>query len=404
MIGQSVKLATIRGIEVGVHYSWFAIFFLITFSLTARFSEQHPQWTLLEHYGIGIVTSLLFFASIVVHELAHSFVALAKHIPVRSITLFLFGGVAQIGREPDRPLTEFQIAIAGPIASALLAGGFGLVAYLAGERFEHVAALGGWLSSINLLLAAFNLVPGFPLDGGRVLRAALWHVTGNLAKATRIAARSGQGVGYAFIVFGIWTGFTVNWFGGLWLAFIGWFLLNAAQESVVQVSVRSALSGLVAEDVMARDCPTVPARMSLAELVHEHILKTGQRCFVVADGARLEGLVTLHQIKAVPADQWGRVSVGEAMTPSVKVRAVAPDTPILEVLRVMEDGDINQLPVVSGERLLGMITREHLLRVLSARMEMNTGLAEIRRSQTVKTSLLALPTEEKAARATGEGP
>ena len=370
MIGQSVKLTTIRGIDVGVHYSWFIVFVLITYSLTARFASEHPHWTLAEHYMVGIATSLLFFSSILVHELAHSFVALAKGIPVRSVTLFVFGGVAQIGREPDRPMTEFQIAIAGPIASALLAVGFGIVAYLAGDQFERLSALACWLSSINLLLAAFNLVPGFPLDGGRIFRAALWHMTGSLTKATRIAAGTGQGVGYALIFLGIWTGFSVNWFSGLWLAFIGWFLMNAAQESVVQVSIRSALSGLTAEDVMSRDCPSVSGRMSLAELVQDHVLRTGQRCFTVMDGDRLEGLVTLHHIKAVPQERWAQVSVGEAMTPVSQVRVVAPDQPLLEVLRLLDSQDVNQVPVAKNGSLLGMITRERLLRVLSAHVEL----------------------------------
>jgi Zn-dependent protease/CBS domain-containing protein len=371
MIGQSVRLATIRGIEVGIHYSWFIIFFLITVSLTTRFASEHPHWTTVEHYAVGVATSLLFFASILIHELAHSFVALAKGIPVRAITLFVFGGVAQIGREPDRPLTEFQIAIAGPIASAVLAVGWGFMSHLAGDQFEHVAALGGWLASINLMLAVFNLVPGFPLDGGRIFRAALWRYTGSFSKATRIAAGSGQIVGYGLILGGIWTGLiTGNWFNGLWLAFIGWFLLNAAQESVLQVSVRSVLTGMRAEDVMARDCPTVSGRMRLAELVQEHILKTGQRCFVVAEGSRLEGLVTLHQIKAVPQSRWADVSVGEAMTPLAKLRVVAPETPILEVLQTMEGEDVNQVPVAKGGQLVGMLTRDHILRVLSAKMEL----------------------------------
>lgn len=371
MIGQSVKLARIRGIEVGVHYSWFIVFVLITFSLTAQFASEHPHWTLAEHYVVGIATSLLFFSSILVHELAHSFVALAKGIPVRSVTLFVFGGVAQIGREPDRPMTEFQIAIAGPVASALLALGFGLVAYLSGDQFERLSALAGWLSSINVMLALFNLVPGFPLDGGRIFRAALWHMTGSLTKATRIAAGTGQGIGYVLIFFGIVTGFTANWFSGLWLAFIGWFLLNAAQESVMQVSVRSALSGLVVEDVMSRDCPVVPVRMPVGELVREHILRTGQRCFIVVDGSRLEGLVTLHQIKALPQDRWAQVSVGEAMTPVSQLRIMAPDQPLLDVLQLLEGRDINQVPVVAGDRLLGMITRDHLLRVLALKMELD---------------------------------
>ena len=371
MIGQSIRLTKIRGIEVGVHYSWFIIFALITFSLTARFASDHPQWTLAEHHMVGIATSLLFFDSILVHELAHSFVALAKGIPVRSVTLFVFGGVAQIGREPDRPMTEFQIAIAGPIASALLAVAFGAVAHLAGDEFEHLSALADWLSSINLMLAAFNLVPGFPLDGGRIFRAALWHGTGSLTKATRIAAATGQGIGYVLIFFGIVTGFTANWFSGLWLAFIGWFLMNAAQESVVQVSVTSALSGLVAEDIMSRNCPAVPRRMSLAELVREHVLRTGQRCFTVTDDNKLEGLVTLHHIKAVPQERWSQLTVGEAMMPVSQVRAVAPDRPLLDVLRILEGSDVNQVPVVAEDRLVGMITRDHLLRVLAAKMELD---------------------------------
>lgn len=377
MIGQSVRLTTIRGIEIGLHYSWFIIFFLITVSLTTHFASEHPDWTSGEHYTVAIATSLLFFISILLHELAHSFVALAKGLPVRAITLFVFGGVAQIGREPDRPMTEFQIAIAGPIASAVLAVGFWFASYLAAERFEHLAALGGWLSSINLMLAIFNLVPGFPLDGGRILRAALWRLTGNFAKATRIAAASGQTVGYGLILGGIWTGLVAgNWFGGLWLAFIGWFLLNAAQESVLQMSMRSALSGLTAEDIMARDCPTVSGQLSLADLVHDHILRTGRRCFLVAQNGRLEGLVTLHQVKAVPQERWGSSLVVQAMTPIDQLHAVEPGTPILGVLGVMEQHDVNQVPVTQDGRLLGMITRDQLLRVLHANLEL--GVREAR--------------------------
>ncbi len=370
MIGQSVKLKTFRGIDVGIHYSWFIVCVLITFSLTARFTSEYPHWTLAEHYMVGIATSLLFFVSILVHELAHGFVALAKGISVRSVTLFLFGGVAQIGRRPNRPLTELQIAIAGPIASAVLAVGFGTVEYLVGDQPEQLAVLAGSLALINLMLTAFNLVPGFPLDGGRIFRAALWYITGSLTKATRIAAGTGQAIGYALIFLGIWTGFSLDWFSGLWLALIGWFLMNAAQESVVQVSVRSTLSGLVAEDVMSRDRPSVSGRINLAELVQDYVLRTGRRCFTVTDGNRLEGLVTLHHIKAVPQKRWAQVSVGEVMTPMWQLRVVGPEKPLLDVLRLLECQDINQVPVVAGERLVGMITRDHLLRVLAAKIEM----------------------------------
>ena len=196
MIGQSVKLTTIRGIDVGVHYSWFIIFVLITFSLTARFASEPPHWPLADHYMVWITTNPLFFSSsILVHELAHSVIALAKGMPVRSSTLFVFRGVAQIGRELDRPVTEFQIAIAGSLASALLAAGFGIIMYLLGDQFERLSALAGWLSSINLLIAAFNLVPGFLLDGGCIFRATLWHMTGSLTKAMCVAAGTEQRLG-----------------------------------------------------------------------------------------------------------------------------------------------------------------------------------------------------------------
>jgi Zn-dependent protease/CBS domain-containing protein len=370
MITQSVHLMTIRGIRVGVHYSWLIVFFLVTFSLTGQFALQHPDWGRGEHITLAVATSLLFFGCILLHELAHSLVAQAKRIPVRSITLFVFGGVAQIGREPDRPLTEFQIAIAGPIASVLLALGFGVMGDLAGARALHLAALAGWLASINLYIAIFNLVPGFPLDGGRIFRAVMWAVTGSFARATQIASRSGQTVGFALIIGGAAIAFTGYWVNGLWIAFIGWFLLDAAQHSSLQVAMRSTLSGLVAQDIMTRDCPTVSGRLSLAELVEDHILKTGQRCFVIADEGRLDGLITLHQIKTIPRDRWQHTALSNVMTPLAHLHVVAPDTPILKVLEVMEAGDVNQVPVVSDHRLVGMISRDHVLGVLYARMEL----------------------------------
>jgi Zn-dependent protease len=370
MITQSVHLMTIRGIRVGVHYSWLIVFFLVTFSLTGQFALQHPDWRRGEHITLAIATSLLFFGCILLHELAHSLVAQAKRIPVRSITLFVFGGVAQIGREPDRPLTEFQIAIAGPIASVLLGLGFGAIADVAGAHALHLAALAGWLASINLFIAMFNLVPGFPLDGGRVFRAVMWAVTGSFARATQMASRSGQTVGFALIIGGAAIAFTGYWVNGLWIAFIGWFLLDAAQHSGLQVAMRSALSGLVAHDIMTRDYPTVSGRLSLAELVEDHILKTGQRCFVIADQGRLDGLITLHQIKTIPRDRWQSTALSSVMTPLARLHVVAPDTPILKVLEVMEAGDVNQVPVVSDHRLVGMISRDHVLGVLLARMEL----------------------------------
>jgi Zn-dependent protease/predicted transcriptional regulator len=375
MIRQSIRLTRIRGIEIGVHYSWFIVLVLITLSLTTLFAEEHPQWPRFEHYAMGAAASLLFFTSILLHELAHSFVALAKRIPVRSITLFVFGGIAQITREPDRPLTEFQIAIVGPIASMGLALGFKLVAMAAAGWSDHAQAVADWLAHVNLVLAIFNLLPGFPLDGGRVFRAVVWRVTGSYTRATAVAAKSGQIMGYMFILGGILIGFTANWFNGLWLAFIGWFLLIMAQESVLQATLRSALKGLTAKDIMASDCPTVSGRMSLAELVDDHMLRTGQRCFLVAEDGNVEGLVTLHQVKTVPRENWAVIPVNRAMIPYDRLRVVHPDTPIFEVLEAMDRADVNQVPVTKAGRLVGMITRDHLLQIIRARMELENQAA-----------------------------
>src|SRR6202795_1273177 len=270
--GSGIKILRVWGIPIYLHVSWFIIFALITLSLAKQFTSQHPGWSQTQHYALGIITSLLFFASVVFHELSHSFVARRYGIPVQSITLFIFGGLAGIGREPNNAKQEFNIAIAGPLSSLFLAGCFFLV-----SRFFHgdemVVAATGWLWQINAALAIFNLVPGFPLDGGRILRALAWGVTGNFQRATQIASNAGKIFAYVMILIGVWQALNGNWVGGLWTAFIGWFLLSAAQESFAQVAIRSTLTGVRAADVMTHDIPTVARDMSLEEYVHE-VLRT----------------------------------------------------------------------------------------------------------------------------------
>ena len=371
MVQQSFRLARFRDIEIGIHYSWFVIFLLITLSLARLFADDYPYWTPEAVYGTALVAAVLFFGSIVPHELAHSLVALAKGIPVRSITLFVFGGLARVSREPDRPRTEFQIAIVGPLMSLAIAWLWAFVAHAeALERFEHLQALADWLAHVNLALALFNLLPGFPLDGGRVLRAAAWWLTGSLARATKVAAAVGQFFGLALIVLGIGIAFAAEWFSGLWLALIGWFLHQAARESVVQVSLRSLLGGLLAKDIMAADFPTVPADLSVERFVDDHILRTGQRSFLVTAGAERVGLITLHQVKAVPREEWPRTSVRAAMTPMTRLRVVGPETPALDVLEVLDRADVNQVPVARQGHVLGLVTRDRIIRMLLTQMEL----------------------------------
>jgi Zn-dependent protease/predicted transcriptional regulator len=368
-----LKIGRVLGIPIYLHISWFIIFLLLTMSLATQFSEEHPQWSTEQHWVLGILTSLLFFGSVVFHELSHSVVALHYKIPVTRITLFVFGGLASIGREPESALQEFNIAIAGPLSSFLLAGVFwALGRGLPGN--EMFSALVGWLAWINVILATFNLVPGFPLDGGRLLRAAAWGITGNYVRSTRIASGAGRVVAYGMIGFGAWDALRGDWTGGLWVAFIGWFLLTAAQESYAQVAMRESLAGLRAVDVMSLDLPYVPRDISLEDYGQE-VLRTGRRCHLVVTQSQLSGLISVHALSHVPREDWNVTSVQAAMMPLDRMRWAAPDEPVLKILDRMQTEDVNQMPVLQTEptpHVVGMITRETILRVIQTRAEVRS--------------------------------
>jgi Zn-dependent protease len=363
-----LRLGRIFGIPVFLHASWFIIFALITLSLSAQFGMEYPQWSRTTRWTASVLTSLLFFGSVLFHELAHSVVALYYRIPVVSITLFVFGGVARIGREPASAKQEFYIAAAGPVSSYFLSGAFLVLerTFPAGGMW---AGLCGWLAQINFMLATFNLAPGFPLDGGRILRSIAWGWTGSYTRATRFASLGGQLLAYLMIFLGIWQVVRGNWVGGLWLAFIGWFLLTAAQESYAQVAMRNALRGLRARDIMTQELPMVPRDMSLEEYVHE-MLRTGRRCHLVVSDEALVGLMTLHALNRVPREEWPHTSVQAAMVPREEVRSTPPDTPLLQILERMQGDDVNQMPVVVDGQVVGLVTRDSILRVIQTRVEM----------------------------------
>ena len=371
--GSSLRIGRIFGIPIYIHASWVIIFVLITMSLGAQFTAQHPQWTPTQHWSVGVLTSLLFFASILFHELSHSVVARAYKIRVDSITLFVFGGVARISQDPAKAIQEFNIAIAGPIASLFLGGLFYSI-----TRFVPYGTMTGalalWLSEINVGLAIFNLLPGFPLDGGRIFRAIVWGITKDFTRATKMAGTSGKLVAYGMIVFG--AGFALStgqWQAGLWYAFIGWFLLNAAQESVAQIAVRETLSGLHAADVMSQEVPTVTRDISLEDYSQE-VLRTGRRCHLVVTNDRLVGMMNVPLLNAVPRDEWANNSVQAVMIPRDKILWAKPDEPLLGLLERLLAADINQMPVVSSSEdndthIIGMITRDSILRVMRTRAE-----------------------------------
>jgi Zn-dependent protease len=299
----------------------------------------------------------------------------AQHykITVVSITLFIFGGVARIGREPSKAIEEFNIAIAGPIVSALLSGGFYSLTLLFPDR-EMVGALAGWLGFINIWLAGFNLLPGFPLDGGRIFRAIIWGATKDFSKATRVAGSSGKVIAYVMILAGGYVMFTGSFIQGLWLIFIGFFLLNAAQESVAQVAVREALAGLSAADVMSNEIPTVEGHITLEEYGAE-VLRTGRRCHLVLTDDRLVGMMNVHTLNSVPREEWAHNSVQAAMIPREKILWASADEPLLRLLERLLSADINQMPVVSNStdgasHVIGMVTRDSILRVMQTRSEL----------------------------------
>jgi len=365
-----IKLGRILGIPIGLHWSWFLIFGLLTWSLAGGyFPEEYPSLTGPMAWALAVATSVLFFASVVLHELGHSVLALRNGIPVRQITLFVFGGVAQIERDPATPGAEFRIAIAGPLVSLALAIGFGAL-WLVDRALPELAAPSVWLARINLTLAVFNLIPGYPLDGGRVLRALVWGVTGNPRRAIQVATASGQLVAFGFMAMGIWIALGGNVLSGAWLAFIGWFLQNAAAASLAQSNLQHMLRGVRVGQVMAPSFPLVPGDTSLDQLVADFVVRGGGRGFIILDGDRVRGMLTLTDISAVPRAAWPNTAAEAVMVPWDRLKVTSPEAELLAALQVMDDANIHQLPVVTRERrLVGMISREEVLRYLRARAE-----------------------------------
>ena len=368
-----LRIGRILGIPIYIHASWIIIFALITATITGQFKFEHPDWSANQLWTLGVLTSLLFFGSVLFHELSHSVVAMLYKIRVASITLFVFGGVSRIGKDAPTPVQEFNIAFAGPLSSGVLALVFFELARLAPHN-PMVVTLSDWLWRTNLALAVFNLLPGFPLDGGRVFRALVWAITKNFARATRIAGATGKFVAYVMIVFGLWMAFVKGEkLGGIWFAFIGWFLLNAAQESVSQQAVRETLSGLHAMDVMSHEVPTVARDLSLEDYARE-VARTGRRCHLVVSDDRLVGMMNIHSLNAVPREEWVHTSVQAAMIPREKILWAKPEEPLLGLLERLLTADVNQMPVVTstendGAHIVGMVTRDSILRVMQARSE-----------------------------------
>jgi Zn-dependent protease/predicted transcriptional regulator len=374
MMTGGLRIARIFGIPIYLHPTWFLVFLLVTFALAAEMATRFPDLGSGAQHAVAGATAILFFASILLHELGHSVLAQRHHVAVRSITLFVFGGVAMMEQDAGDARAEFEIAIAGPIVSAALALAMLLLLRAVPEQSTgHFMA--GWLYRINLAVALFNLLPGFPLDGGRVLRAFLWARSGDAAKATRTAAGVGQAMAYGFILLGVLQALDPRWLGagradGIWLAFVGWFLLAAAGGALRQVEIDSSLAGLRARDIAAPVPARIAASSSVATFARELVMR-GRRWALVEEPGRVVGLVTLSDVQRLDPDRWETTPVGDVATPRERMVIAAPDTPAREVLVAMGSKDVNQIPVVdSTGEVIGAVTRETLVHALELRRSM----------------------------------
>jgi len=311
-----------------------------------------------------VVTSVLFFGSVLGHELAHSLVAISQGERVHSITLFIFGGVARLNEEPDEPLKELLMAIVGPLFSMVTGMAFGILWFLTRSYVQPLSALARYLAMINVSLALFNLIPGFPLDGGRVVRALIWGLSGNLRVATRLASWGGQGIAFLFMLGGTWQIVGGGWIDGLWFIFIGWFLYSAASSGYRQVLVRGMLDQVRAGDLMTVDFATVSGGLTLQQLVDGYVLRLREHSFPVADAGLLRGIVCLHDVRTVPRARWSYTQVSEVMTPWTELETVSPGDDGRAVLARLNARNVHPLPVVEGERLIGLLRRSDVRRYL----------------------------------------
>ena len=372
----NIRLGRIFGIEIGLHYSWFIIALLIMLSLAGHFQLVNPQWSAAVCWSLAAVTALLFFASIVAHELSHAAVAKARGIPVRSITLFALGGVANIEKESSDAASEFWMAIAGPLMSILLGFLFLGIARIAG--WQPVAGTPPspwgaglvWLGYINVALAIFNMIPGYPLDGGRVLRALVWAINHNIVRATKIVATVGQVIAIGFIAFGLFRFIYDGAFGGLWLAFIGWFMSNASAASQASVDIAASLEHVRASDVMSGDFPAVDGNMNVQTFSEDHLLRTARRCFIVLQNGRKSGLVTVDDIKRIPRNRWPFKVIADIARPLDQLPSVSPETPMSQVVDLLARRQLNYVPVISNEELVGVITRADVVQLMQTRQEL----------------------------------
>lgn len=389
------KVGRIFGINIHIDWSWIFIFLLVTWNLAGVvFPSLHPDWDMTTNILLGIVAALLFFLSILLHELAHSLVAKARGLPVRRITLFFFGGVSNIEREPPSPKTEFLMAVVGPLVSILLGIGFlwlgrqNVPALTTGlsdptqllRDLDPLSTMLLWLGPINIIIGLFNLIPAFPLDGGRILRSILWAGMDDFRRATRWATGLGQGFGWLMIVAGIAMVFGADLpilgtglGNGIWFAFIGWFLVNAASQSYQQVLIEDMLEGVPITRLMREPAAGVLPDMLVSTLMHDHVMLGDERAFPVLDNGRLLGVVYVENLRDIERSDWNTTTVKEIMVPEQELDVITPRDDAMDAFQKLARKEMRQIPVVKNGELIGMLRRRDILRWLQLRSEMRSG-------------------------------
>lgn len=366
---KGIGLFKVAGIQISFDYSWFIVFAIVLFALSEGYFPRYYPGHLAQTYWLaGAIATLFFFASVVIHELAHSLVAIRSGIQISEITLFIFGGVSRITEEPQDPVTELKVAIVGPLSSFALAFLFWVVkSFFAGFQLVLLTGIFSYLAWINLALAVFNLVPGFPLDGGRVFRAFYWWKTGSLTRATRLAADLGKGFAVALMVLGGLQIFLGDLIGGLWFIFIGMFLRGLSQRGYEEVVIRKSLEGVQVREVMTREVVSVPPDLTVSQLVHDYFLHYAYGGFPVLADGRVQGVVTIAGVRQVPREEQDARKVAEVMVPVSEPLLISEELSLADALRRMTQEDQDRLLVMDQDRLLGLITKSSLLRFVQVK-------------------------------------
>ncbi len=364
---RNIKIFSILGIDIYIHYSWFIILALVTYSLAfSYFPAQLPGQTKSTYWLMGGVSALLLFASVLLHELAHSVVAREGKLKVDKIVLFLFGGVSQIAEEPKSAKEEFKMAFAGPLISFILAGIFGIiwVFIMLPLRHQVLSSIFSYLAIINLILGVFNLLPGFPLDGGRILRAYWWNKTKDLHRATLLATNAGKGLSILMILLGAFQIFAGYLIGGVWLIFIGFFLRQAAEAGYQRVMVQDLLSGVKVKELMSQNPVCVSPEMSVSQVVEEYFMRYRYTSFPVCQSGQVLGIITLQSVKEIPRENWKDETIRDSFTPVSPEHILHPEDETIEALRKIITSDLGRLPVVENNRIVGILSRKDVMNLL----------------------------------------